>query len=380
MKILFATTTLARFSGDPLGGIGNCFFDLYQELSNQVQVDVVTPLMPNSSKYEKFGNLTIYRESPVKSYGSFESMIKTLQVVKIPILLINMYRRLLKLSNQNNYDVIHGFFIVPAGLLVSLLPTKAKKIISALGSDVHTLSYKPLMPPIYQFIFRKTDGVIYNTTSMKNRLDQLQARNLEYIPTPLDRDVFKLQPTLTKKPHFVFLGRLTKAKGVWILLQSFKQVLKVLPQARLTIIGDGPEKNAMAKFVSDNKLNQAIFLADTLNSKEIAKALKELGIEARQTKPKPKTSKPKAKRKTTEQLRARKEEKRKLRDLFRPKKKEEKIEEKKETTLEEKAGLVEEKKEEKTPAEEKEAKPARKENKPEAEKPKKAVKTSDKKE
>jgi len=274
MKILFATTTLARFSGDPLGGIGNCFFDLYQELSNQVQVDVVTPLMPNSSKYEKFGNLTIYRESPVKSYGSFESMIKTLQVVKIPILLINMYRRLLSLSNQNNYDVIHGFFIVPAGLLVSLLPTKAKKIISALGSDVHTLSYKPLMPPIYQFIFRKTDGVIYNTTSMKNRLDQLQARNLEYIPTPLDRDVFKLQPTLTKKPHFVFLGRLTKAKGVWILLQSFKQVLKVLPQARLTIIGDGPEKNAMAKFVSDNKLNQAIFLADTLNSKEIAKALK----------------------------------------------------------------------------------------------------------
>ncbi len=102
MKILFATTTFARFVGDPLGGIGNCFFNLYLELSKQARVDVVAPLLPNSSKYEKLADLTIYRESPIKPYGSFESMIKTVQAVKIPAMLINMYRRMLSLSNQNH--------------------------------------------------------------------------------------------------------------------------------------------------------------------------------------------------------------------------------------------------------------------------------------
>ena len=274
MKILFVTTTFARFAGDPLGGIGNCFFNLYLQLSKQARVDVVVPLLPNSSKYEKLADLTIYRESPIKPYGSFESMVKTLQVVKIPVMLINMYRRILSLSNQNNYDVVHGFFIVPAGFLISILPTKAVKVISALGSDVHTLSYKPFMPPLYRFIFRKTNGVIYNTPSMNNRLNQLQAKNLKYIPTPLDRDVFKLCPTLTKNPNFVFVGRLTKAKGVEILLESFKQVLEVLPKAELTIIGDGPEKNEMAKFILKNKLNKSIVMAGTLNNKEIANVLK----------------------------------------------------------------------------------------------------------
>lgn len=274
MKILFVNTTFARFNGDPLGGIGNCFFNLYQEMSRQAKVDVVALQVPNSAKYEKLADLTIYRESPVKPYGSFESMIRTPQAIKIPLMFFNMYRRMLSLSNQNKYDVVHGFFIVPAGFLISILPTKAVKIISALGSDIHTLSYKPFIPSLYRFIFRKTDGVIYNTPSMKNRLDQLQAKSLKYISTPLDCNVYKLCPILTKKPHFVFVGRLTKAKGVEILLESFKQVLKILPKAKLNIIGDGPEKNEMAKFILKNKLNKSIVLAGTLNSKEIAATLK----------------------------------------------------------------------------------------------------------
>lgn len=274
MKILFITTTFARFAGDPLSGIGNCFYDLYSEMARYAKVDVITPLLMNSKEIEIVNNLTIYREQPIKSFLSLESIIKTLQAVKIPVMLFNMYRRMLSLLNQNNYDVVHGFFIVPAGFLISILPTKTIKVISALGTDVHTLSYKPFMPPFYRFIFRKTDGVIYNTPSMKKRLDQLQVKNLKYIPTPLNRNVFKLCPTLIKKPNFVFVGRLNKAKGVEILLESFKQVLEVLPKAKLTIIGDGPEKNEVVKFIFKNKLNKAIVLAGTLNSKEIANVLK----------------------------------------------------------------------------------------------------------
>jgi glycosyltransferase involved in cell wall biosynthesis len=274
MRVLFVTTTFARFAGDALGGIGNCFFDLYLELLKHAIVDVVAPLHLNSPRYEKLANLTIYREPPIKSYVSFESMIETVEIFKIPVMLINMYRRILNLSRQNDYDIVHGFFIVPAGFLISILPTKTTKIVSALGSDVHTLSYKPLMPSLYRFIFTKIDGVIYNSLSMKNRLDQLQAKNLEYVPTPLDRRVFKLSSTLPKLPHFIFVGRLTKAKGVEVLLKAFKKVLAILPKAKLTIVGDGPEKLAMLKFISENNLQKSIRLVGTLARSEILAMLK----------------------------------------------------------------------------------------------------------
>jgi len=273
MRILFVTTTFTRFSGDSSGGIGNCFYDLYFELSKYAKVDVVAPLNVRSPKYEKIGNLRIYREPPIKPYGSLESMIKTVQVIKIPMLLINMCRRIRSLSRLNKYDVIHGFFIFPAGLLVSTLSGRGIKIISALGSDMHTLSYKPFISYLYRFIFNNTEGVIYNAPFMKKRLIQLEAKNLKYIPTPINRNTFRLSSVFPKAPRFVFVGRLTKAKGVEILLESFKKVLSILPKAKLAIIGEGPEKSKMLEFIQKNKLQKSIQLVGALSSFEISRML-----------------------------------------------------------------------------------------------------------
>ena len=120
------------------------------------------------------------------------------------------------------------------------------------------------------------------------------------------------------------------------------------------VLIDGETRRRKVNIQHIEPLNQVIKIGKNASHEEVAKALDELGIKARVTKPKPATQKPKAKRKTEkprkkrktpEQLRVQKEEKKKFRDIFKPKKKEEK-EEKKEVTLEEKAGLAEEGKEE----------------------------------
>ncbi len=108
------------------------------------------------------------------------------------------------------------------------------------------------------------------------------------------------------------------------------------------VLIDGETRRRKCNILHLEPLNQVIKIKKNANHEDVFEALKEIGIEARQTKPKPKTERPKKKRKTSEQLRVQKEEKRKLRDIFKPKKKEEKTEAK-EATLEEKAGLVGEK-------------------------------------
>ena len=118
---------------------------------------------------------------------------------------------------------------------------------------------------------------------------------------------------------------------------------------------DGETRRRKVNILHVEPLSQVLKVKKNASHDEVAKVLDELGIKALQTKPKQKTAKPLKKRKTSDQLKAQKEEKKKLRNIFKPKKKEEKAEEKKEATLEQKAGLAEDKKEEK--AEKKTAKP-----------------------
>jgi len=104
------------------------------------------------------------------------------------------------------------------------------------------------------------------------------------------------------------------------------------------VLIDGETRRRRCNILHLEPLTQVVKIKKNSSHDEVAKALKEIGVEARETKPKPKSQKPKTKRKTPEQLREKKEEKKKLRNLFRSKKKEEKSPAKK-TTLEEKAGL-----------------------------------------
>ena len=84
-------------------------------------------------------------------------------------------------------------------------------------------------------------------------------------------------------------------------------------------------------------LNKKLDIKKNASHEDIEKEFKKIKLEVLKTKPKPKTQRPRKKRKTTEELRAQKEEKKKVRALF--KKKAEEKSEKKVDTLEEKAGL-----------------------------------------
>ena len=103
------------------------------------------------------------------------------------------------------------------------------------------------------------------------------------------------------------------------------------------VLIDGETRRRKCNVLHIEPLAQTVKIGKNASHEDVAKILKDIGIETRQTKPKPKSQKPKKKRKTPEQLREQKQEKRKFRDIFKLKKKEEKKEESKEASLEEKA-------------------------------------------
>ena len=90
----------------------------------------------------------------------------------------------------------------------------------------------------------------------------------------IDFDIFKPQgldsggQNLEKKYDIVFSGRLVKNKGINLLLQAIKMVKIQTPDLKMIIIGDGPLKNKIQKFIKKNNLQNNIEFSGWLPKNE----------------------------------------------------------------------------------------------------------------
>jgi len=92
----------------------------------------------------------------------------------------------------------------------------------------------------------------------------------EVIYNCYDDAIFKLENTAERQLDFVFVGRLVSQKGCDTLIKACNNL--PLP-FKLTIIGDGPEREHLNDLVNKLKLTDQITFTGTLNSAQIAAAL-----------------------------------------------------------------------------------------------------------
>jgi phosphatidyl-myo-inositol alpha-mannosyltransferase len=80
------------------------------------------------------------------------------------------------------------------------------------------------------------------------------------VPNVVELSKFaKSKPTTAKaSPKIVFLGRLVPRKGCQELLEAFRLLIQWLPSVELVIAGDGPERQALEKYVKKNKLSSSV--------------------------------------------------------------------------------------------------------------------------
>jgi glycosyltransferase involved in cell wall biosynthesis len=74
----------------------------------------------------------------------------------------------------------------------------------------------------------------------------------------------RILPNPDQRPTILFVGRLVKRKGVADLIDAFKLLLSDLPDARLEIVGDGPEKPVLERLVADLGLKDNVTFTGSL--------------------------------------------------------------------------------------------------------------------
>lgn len=74
-----------------------------------------------------------------------------------------------------------------------------------------------------------------------------------------------------QEPVFLFVGRLSEEKGVDALLDAFGDIVRRIPQARLRIVGTGPQGEALQKSTRDAGLDHAVSFVGSLQDEALSR-------------------------------------------------------------------------------------------------------------
>ncbi|MFL6541864.1 MAG: glycosyltransferase family 4 protein [Chthoniobacterales bacterium] len=95
------------------------------------------------------------------------------------------------------------------------------------------------------------------------------------VGNPYDETIFRQHPQITRAKDLVFVGRLVSDKGADLLLEAIALLSREQLQPGLTLVGDGPEKDALEQQARTLGLRDHVVFVGMRDSVEIAALLNE---------------------------------------------------------------------------------------------------------
>lgn len=94
----------------------------------------------------------------------------------------------------------------------------------------------------YQELFRTATAVVVVSQPMREKLRALGAPEdkLHVIPCGVDTELFDGAHPEAMPPHFLAVGRFVEKKAPHLTVSAFARLRRTWPEARLTMVGDGP--------------------------------------------------------------------------------------------------------------------------------------------
>jgi glycosyltransferase involved in cell wall biosynthesis len=122
------------------------------------------------------------------------------------------------------------------------------------------------------------DLIVAPSHAVKDKLMEagMQSVEIVYHGTPIQSQT----SSLTSPPTVVFAGRLVKDKGSEVLLKAFAMVVHQMPEARLLLVGDGPERKALIQKINDLQIVDNVFMPGLLSRPEMEKLFSTAWVQA----------------------------------------------------------------------------------------------------
>lgn len=251
-RILVLTSTFPRWPDDSEPPF---VYQLCRRLRDDYDITVLAPHAPGAKAYEQLGGIAVhrFRYAPetleLLAYeGGIPAKLKRSAALwlLVPVFLIAQFWATLRLIRSIRPDVVHAHWLIPQGLIAVLAGklgrNKPRILMTAHGADLFAFEGK-LGRLLKRQALTGADHVSVVSREMADRVQAqgVAANAITIAPMGTDLiDAFVPRDPVTEAPTLVFAGRLVEKKGVADLLAAMPQVLSLVPEARLLIVGDGP--------------------------------------------------------------------------------------------------------------------------------------------
>jgi glycosyltransferase involved in cell wall biosynthesis len=149
-----------------------------------------------------------------------------------------------------DFDIIHAHFTLPQGLLGLILKHICQKplVVTVHGSDITIQSKKEYLRPISKWVLEGADRVVAVSAFLKEEVIKLGVDpsrvEVVYGGVDIPKDATTTSAT-SPGATITFIGAMVPQKGVDVLLKAFGKVKEKVPEARLVIVGGGPERDGL---------------------------------------------------------------------------------------------------------------------------------------
>ena len=172
-------------------------------------------------------------------------------------------------------SIVHAIMESYAGIalvLTKVLYRKAKRILTLQSGDLDDLSkQKKLWIKLFWKKIHTTPHVVTAISSfLLKRAERLGVPQHRLFTTPNGIDLSKVPDNIQKKSGKVIcVARHSWEKGLNYLLDSWPVILKQVPHATLTLVGDGPLRNELEQQVKDLHITQSVRFTGFLDHAEV---------------------------------------------------------------------------------------------------------------
>jgi glycosyltransferase involved in cell wall biosynthesis len=256
-SILILTSTYPRWQGDTEPAFVHY---LCRELARSYRVIVVAPHYPGARHRELLEGITVYRFRyffPFAEHLAYDGGIisnlknNRLKILLVPFFIASQFINILLLCRKHNVSLIHAHWLIPQGLLAvfahKIFFRNIRVLSTSHGADLFALR-GGILQTLKRWVIRQSDHVTVVSNVMKLMLQEqgCDPRFISVQPMGVDlKHCFVPGNEAGKQSDLVFVGRLVEKKGVATLIEALSKLQSDFPTLKLTIVGDGPEKDSL---------------------------------------------------------------------------------------------------------------------------------------
>jgi teichuronic acid biosynthesis glycosyltransferase TuaC len=289
MRILVFTSL---FPNSQLPDFGIFIFQRISHLAQRpgttVRVVAPVPYFPSwipSSRWGKYGHLTY--EERVENLNVYHPRYPLLPGLLMPLhgflMFVGSLLLVRRLHRQFRFDCIDAHYVYPDGFAAILLGKMLglPVFVSARGTDINVFPKFRSIRPLIIWSLRKAAGIVAVSSALKNAMVDLglPADKIRVIPNGVDTNRFHPIPQQEARQNLglpqntkviVSVASLTEGKNHAVLISAFAKALGDSPNAKLFLIGEGPERTVLQELIGKLRLDENVILAGAKPNQELA--------------------------------------------------------------------------------------------------------------